>query len=221
MIDFEKINSICSLQDVLSYTSSLKSDQALIQTCISEIITVLKADEDNEEFSAKLCFEKSDILLNFVWEKLNTGNWSMVDINWRKLYSLLSILKVIFIVKLINQQSKKKNLENQFDIQKDLIKMCDVGCLMGAPILNHACSRLASFFNQLLIQNNKNHHKSIIIEDNNVMTIIKKRKFDNPLHSFKNLELLDEIEELGLEAFVKDYKQLGNPVKITNAISHW
>ena len=171
MIDFEKINTICSLQDVLSYTSSLKSDQALIQTCISEIITVLKASDDNdEELSAKLCFEKSDILLNFVWEKLNTGNWSMVDINWRKLYSLLSILKVIFIVKLINQS--KKNLENEFDIQKDLIKMCDVGCLMGAPILNHACSRLASFFNQLLIQNN---HRKPIIDEDNVMT--KKRKF--------------------------------------------
>ena len=123
-------------------------------------------------------------------------------------------MKVIFIIKLIIEQSK--NLENELDIQKDLIKMCDVGCLMGAPILNHACSRLASFFNQLLIQNN--HRKTIIIEDN-VMT--KKRKFDNPLHSFKNLELLDEIEELGLETFVKDYKQLEKPVKITNAISHW
>ena len=213
MIDFEKMNTICSLEDVLSYTSSLKSDELLIQTCSSEIMTVLK---DNE-ISAKLCFEKSDILLNFVWEKLNTGNWSMVDINWRKLYSLLSIMKVIFIVKLIIEQSK--NLENELDIQKDLIKMCDVGCLMGAPILNHACSRLASFFYQLLIQNEDNHRKSII-EDNNVMTI-KKRKFDNPLHSFKNLELLDEIEELGLEAFVKDYKQIERPVKITNAISHW
>ena len=210
MIDFEKMNTICSLQDVLSYTSSLKSDEHLIQTCSSEIMTVLK---DNE-VSAKLCFEKSDILLNFVWEKLNTGNWSMVDINWRKLYSLLSIMKVIFIVKLIIEQSK--NLENELDIQKDLIKMCDVGCLMGAPILNHACSRLASFFNQLLIQNN---HQKHIIEDNVIMT--KKRKFDNPLHSFKNLELLDEIEELGLEAFLKDYKQLEKPVKITNAISHW
>ena len=210
MIDFEKMNTICSLQDVLSYTSSLKSDELLIQICSSEIMTVLK---DNE-VSAKLCFEKSDILLNFVWEKLNTGNWSIVDINWRKLYSLLSIMKVIFIVKLIIEQSK--NLENELDIQKDLIKMCDVGCLMGAPILNHACSRLASFFNQLLIQNN---HQKPIIEDNVIMT--KKRKFDNPLHSFKNLELLDEIEELGLEAFVKDYKQLEKPVKITNAISHW
>ena len=210
MIDFEKMNTICSLQDVLSYTSSLKSDEHLIQTCSSEIMTILK---DNE-VSAKLCFEKSDILLNFVWEKLNTGNWSMVDISWRKLYSLLSIMKVIFIVKLIIEESK--NLENELDIQKDLIKMCDVGCLMGAPILNHACSRLASFFNQLLIQNN--HRKTIIIEDN-VMT--KKRKLDNPLHSFKNLELLDEIEELGLETFVKDYKQLEKPVKITNAISHW
>ena len=215
MIDFEKMNTICSIQDVLSYTSSLKSDQALIQTCISEIITILKSD-NNEEFSAKLCFEKSDILLNFVWEKLNTGNWSMVDITWRKLYSLLSIMKVIFIVKLIYQS--KRNYRNEFDIQKDLIKMCDIGCLMGAPILNHACSRLASFFNQLLIPKN-NHQKPIINEDNVIQT--KKRKFENPLHSFKNLELLDEIEELGLEAFVKDYKQIERPVKITNAISHW
>ena len=215
MIDFEKMNTICSIQDVLSYTSSLKSDQALIQTCISEIMTILKSD-NNDEFSAKLCFEKSDILLNFVWEKLNTGNWSMVDITWRKLYSLLSIMKVIFIVKLIYQS--KRNYENEFDIQKDLIKMCDIGCLMGAPILNHACSRLASFFNQLLIPKN-NHQKPIINEDNVIQT--KKRKFENPLHSFKNLELLDEIEELGLEAFVKDYKQIEKPVKITNTISHW
>ena len=96
--------------------------------------------------------------------------------------------------------------------------MCDVGCLMGAPILNHACSRLASFFNQLLIPK-INHQKPIITEDNVILT--KKRKFEDPLHSFKNLELLDEIEELGLEAFVKDYKQIEKPVKITNTISHW
>ena len=125
-------------------------------------------------------------------------------------------MKVIFIVKLIYQS--KKNYENEFDIQKDLIKMCDIGCLMGAPILNHACSRLASFFNQLLIPKN-NHQKPIINEDN--VTQTKKRKFENPLYSFKNLELLDEIEELGLEAFVKDYKQIEKPVKITNTISHW
>ena len=38
-------------------------------------------------------FMLADYTLDFIWEKLNTGHWSSVKISWRKLFTLVSILK--------------------------------------------------------------------------------------------------------------------------------
>ena len=38
-------------------------------------------------------FVLADYTLDFIWEKLNTGHWCSVEISWRKLFTLVSILK--------------------------------------------------------------------------------------------------------------------------------
>jgi len=45
-----------------------------------------------------------DSVLDFVWEKLNTGHWCSIENSWRKLHTILSILKVRTLMYFINNK---------------------------------------------------------------------------------------------------------------------
>ena len=197
---------ICSLNDVSAFLCDLKTEEPIIRMVVSETNELTKPEN-----SPKYSYERSEMLLNYVWEKLNTGHWSNVNVAWRQMYSALSVLKVIFTIEVLEKISSYSDYLN---VLKDLLKMCDVGCLMGAPIMNNVCSRLATFFNKTL---NHNNFETLDFD----MAAPKKRKFENPLHSFKNLESICEIDELSLEQFVSEFKQKEKPIKITNTINHW
>ena len=197
---------ICSLNDVSAFLCDLKTEEPVIRMVVSETNELTKSKN-----SPKYSYERSEMLLNYVWEKLNTGHWSNVNVAWRQMYSALSVLKVIFTIEVLEKISSYSDYLN---VLKDLLKMCDVGCLMGAPIMNNVCSRLATFFNKTL---NHNNFETLDFD----MAAPKKRKFENPLHSFKNLESICEIDELSLEQFVSEFKQKEKPIKITNTINHW
>ena len=197
---------ICSLNDVSAFLCDLKTEEPVIRMVVSETNELTKSEN-----SPKYSYERSEMLLNYVWEKLNTGHWSNVNVAWRQMYSALSVLKVIFTIEVLEKISSYSDYLN---VLKDLLKMCDVGCLMGAPIMNNVCSRLATFFNKTL---NHNNFETLDFD----MAAPKKRKFENPLHSFKNLESICEIDELSLEQFVSEFKQKEKPIKITNTINHW
>ena len=200
------IKQICSLNDVTAFLCDLKTEEPVIRMVVSETNELTKSKN-----SPKYSYERSEMLLNYVWEKLNTGHWSNVNVAWRQMYSALSVLKVIFTIEVLE---KKSSYIDDLNVLKDLLKMCDVGCLMGAPIMNNVCSRLATFFNKTL---NHNNFETLDFD----MAAPKKRKFENPLHSFKNLESICEIDELSLEQFVSEFKQKEKPIKITNTINHW
>ena len=85
-----------------------------------------------------------DSALDLVWEKLNTGHWKSVDANWRSLYALVVLAKVRRVAELAD--------DDRFcggGLIKDLVKMCDMGLLMGAPVMENACGRLASALSRL------------------------------------------------------------------------
>ena len=85
-----------------------------------------------------------DSALDLVWEKLNTGHWKSVDADWRRLYALVVLAKVRRLAELAE--------DDRFlggGLIRDLVKMCDMGLLMGAPVMENACGRLASALSQL------------------------------------------------------------------------
>ena len=47
-------------------------------------------------------FAVFDSALDFVWEKLNTGHWCSVENSWRKLHTIVSILKIRTLMYFIN-----------------------------------------------------------------------------------------------------------------------
>ncbi len=146
-------------------------------------------------------------LLDLTWEKLNTGHWSKVPLKWRKLFSILTLLKVRAVLDLQKSPSQ--------DILKDLVKMCDVGLLMGAPILDNACSKLASRFSSRLSSEIRELEDK---EGNNNLDNSKKRfKRD----SVPNVKAVDVKECLDLQTFITDYKSTQTPVLIKHAIDDW
>lgn len=76
--------------------------------------------------------DSAQIILDFSWEKLNTGTWRDVDKEWRRVYSYGCLFKVTDLC--CGELS-------QIKIQ-EAIKTCDMGLLMGAAILDDVLQKL-------------------------------------------------------------------------------
>ena len=73
--------------------------------------------------------DHAQISLDYVWEKLNTGNWRDVDKRWRETYTIGSLLKVMC---LIGMEADKK----------EIFKSIDIGLMMGVPLLGNILAKI-------------------------------------------------------------------------------
>lgn len=69
----------------------------------------------------------AQIILDFSWEKLNTGTWRHVDKEWRRVYSYGCLFKVAALCR----------EEPSADEVLQALKTCDMGLLMGAAIMDN------------------------------------------------------------------------------------
>ena len=120
------LNELCSTSDFINYLTDFKNDvkDTFIQTFADEIARVIH-DSDS---TPKECYQRSEMMLHYVWEKMNTGRWDSVDVSWRKLYSILSLMKAFYTIKLYNNTPNFMSKVNEFEILQDLVKICDIAC---------------------------------------------------------------------------------------------
>lgn len=78
------------------------------------------------------CTEKAQVVIDYSWEKLNTGTWRDVDKDWRRVYSYGCLIKAVATC----------HGEASQDKVQDAIKTCDMGLLMGASIMGDVLQRL-------------------------------------------------------------------------------
>lgn len=78
------------------------------------------------------CIEKAQVIIDYSWEKLNTGTWRDVDKEWRRVYSYGCLFKAVGTCHGETSQGKLQ----------DAIKTCDMGLLMGASIMENVLHRL-------------------------------------------------------------------------------
>ena len=131
------IEKIVTKKQIALFLTKLSSENSVVSgLIISQTDQILQEEKFDQNH-----FYSAQALLDFIWEKLNTGHWSNVDIIWRQLFTIISVIKVMIVLDII--KDKNDNL-----IMRDVVKICDIGLLMGAPVLDNICSQLASFFCQ-------------------------------------------------------------------------
>ena len=114
--------------------SDLKLEKTLanlLQMGGEPVLFMLK-DAARQLFSAEYerCLSFAEVVLNICWEKLNTGHWKDVNVVWREAYSYSSLLKALALCELGRTA--------------EAITSCDMGLLMGAPVLDNALGKLVS-----------------------------------------------------------------------------
>nr|XP_037269478.1 lysine-specific demethylase 8-like isoform X1 [Rhipicephalus microplus] len=101
---------------------------AILKECVdfvnlpdtSGYVTTLQAHSENAKVICDMC-----------WEMLNIGDWKNVPLHWRQMYSFGSLLKVLC----------ELGLEKSM---KDILHFCDMGLIMGAPVMDNILAKLAS-----------------------------------------------------------------------------
>lgn len=87
------------------------------------------------------CLQASEAILDYSWEKLNTGPWRDVDKEWRRVYSFGCLLKTLCLC----QAPQKATAV------AEALRVCDMGLLMGAAILDDILLKVVSVLQAYLL----------------------------------------------------------------------
>lgn len=87
------------------------------------------------------CLSNCQTVIDICWEKCNTGHWRDVNVIWRETYSYASVFKALCL--------------HSLGRVTDGMTACDMGLLLGAPILDNILTRIASAFQIKVAYNSK------------------------------------------------------------------
>ena len=97
--------------------------------------------EKSLKHSPKISLKMSQVCLDFVWERLHTGHWSLVSHYWRSAYSFFSTTAALACL-----SSNSNKLQ--------ALKFLDYGIIMGGDVEN-VLTTLAQGIHDSLEQNDK------------------------------------------------------------------
>ncbi|XP_015993631.2 bifunctional peptidase and arginyl-hydroxylase JMJD5 isoform X2 [Rousettus aegyptiacus] len=80
------------------------------------------------------CLQTSEVILDYSWERLNTGAWQDVDKDWRRVYSFGCLLKAMCLCEAPGDAASVATALN----------VCDMGLLMGAAIFGDILIKVAA-----------------------------------------------------------------------------
>ena len=175
------------------------------------------------------CHRLSKTLLEITWEHLNTGHWKDVDINWRHAYSYLSLFKALCEVACSRAFNTSCETET-FTIQ-DAISTCDMGLLMGAPVMNNILTKLVTKLQSLHVANTKHstevgeHTQNTNLracEDSNTNQshAIKKQKISHSA-SINITHPIPTVSCPSVECFCNNHFVPLCPVVLKDTIGYW
>ena len=87
------------------------------------------------------CLQTCEVLLDYSWEKLNTGPWQDVDKDWRRVYAFGCLLKAVCLCEPPGDATSVAAA----------LKACDMGLLMGAAILGDILLKVAAVLQKHLL----------------------------------------------------------------------
>lgn len=156
-------------------------------------------------------------VLDYTWEKLNTGYWKDVDVNWRYVYTIGSA--ILSICKYVTNTS----IPNE-DLYIDIMKTIDTGILMGAPVLDNVLDRLMHAFNDIRKLLTKPVSKRKLSTKNKSVDEIFKKQKSELITRMLHIDSDQEIKRChcpSLETFQNQYLESHTPVILTGIMEHW
>nr|SVE85566.1 EOG090X0844 [Daphnia pulicaria] len=175
-------------------------DSEIVESYLKLCITSSSQPENTECSSLLLTI---DAALSYVWEQLHTGQWKDVDPVWRQLYSYISLFKTLAYLKL--DEDSKLHLA-------DAITACDMGLIMGEPILDGLLSSIASNINEKLWKSSQT--KSTFKETD------KEEVGKECYPQLNQKDLIETVQLPSIETFLLDIMNK-KPVVITGAMDFW
>jgi len=220
------------LEDFIAVVQLSDLKNAAVSSQLKSASTLLY-DADYER-----CLDLCTSLLDKVWEELNTGYWMNVPVAWRHAYSMVSVMKALCLCALLSDPAKNIN-------HMTILRVCDMGLLMGAPILDNLLARMSKKFQTAFGAMKAIEDESSIDSSSGVSNSQKKKRKcgeDSDTNIDKTLSaeqtentkvpLPPKIESQqtkdiprcscpSVEMFQAMFMELGYPVIITDAISYW
>ena len=155
------------------------------------------------------CHQKCKMLLDITWEQLYSRHWKDVDITWRHAYTLVIFLKAV----------SEFALQGDSYSMKDVIYTCDMGLLMGAPLLNNILARLATKLQQLVIDDCSilaSESMQVSVSDQQSASYVDQNHDSILCGSKVAVEVCPS-----LEYFDNVYVSTGTPVILRSCMDHW
>ena len=156
------------------------------------------------------CHDLCKVLLDITWEHLNTGHWKDVAISWRYTYTYVSLLKAVSEYALCKDGGKHT--------LKEAIATCDMGLLMGAPVLDNILTKVVAQLQRLSTQvtesrSRTNHEKDC--ESGGIATQPSSPPLLKPEYT------LEVLECPSLQYFMEHHVSAAQPVVISGAMDFW
>ncbi|XP_030655299.1 bifunctional peptidase and arginyl-hydroxylase JMJD5 isoform X2 [Nomascus leucogenys] len=152
------------------------------------------------------CLQTSEVILDYSWEKLNTGTWQDVDKDWRRVYAIGCLLKALCLC----QAPEDANTVAA------ALRVCDMGLLMGAAILGDILLKVAAIL-QTHLPGKRPAHGSIPEQ-----LCTKKARVDHgSIPDVKLERTVPRLHRPSLQHFREQFLVPGRPVILKGVADHW
>ncbi|XP_045398789.1 bifunctional peptidase and arginyl-hydroxylase JMJD5 isoform X2 [Lemur catta] len=172
----------------------------------SVVMLLQQATELFYEGSRDECLQTSEAILDYSWEKLNTGPWQDVDKDWRRVYAFGCLLKALCLCRVPGDAATVAAA----------LRVCDMGLLMGAAILGDILLKVAAIL--------QTHRSGKRPAHSSTQEQPSTKKAKNDPGSIPDLKLERAVPRLrcpSLEHFRKHFLVPQRPVILEGVADHW
>ncbi|KAK5884560.1 hypothetical protein CesoFtcFv8_018367 [Champsocephalus esox] len=176
---------------------------AIVESSVVEMLRRSRRQLYSDTTSASRMLT-AKVLLDFSWEKLNTGTWRHVDKEWRRVYSYGCLFKVAALCR--GDPSPEDVLE--------ALRTCDMGLLMGAAIMEDVL--------QVIVRILQGEVRMSTKGEDSEHPQVKRIKMECPHVPVIREELaIPRVKRPSLESFNTNYLLPLKPLILEGTIEHW